>query len=644
MLTVTTLRVPYAPIGDEDRLPILGRTLESAYEIADDVPEPIRNGASFGRPRSLFPYLMQNRYGRERPPTDLRCVVLENEHLCARFLPDLGGRLWSLTDLTTGRELLYSNRVVQPANLALRNAWFSGGVEWNIGTRGHSPHTASPLHTGYLTAPDGTQVLRMWEFERLRGVVYQVDAWLPPGSRALYVHVRIRNPNVDAVPMYWWSNTAVPERDDVRVLVPADRAYASSYDGTVRVVDIPGSGSTDRTWPTRSAHSADYFFDLARSERPWIAAVDGSGRGLGQTSTRRLVGRKLFCWGTGQGGRRWQDWLSPDGGGYLEIQAGLAATQYEHVLMPAGATWSWVEAYGAIDAAPTICHGEDWAAATAHVQARVQSLASDDELSEQLARATAFADQAPQVMVGEGSGWGALEREVRQRVGTAWLDETGTPFPDSTVGPQQEIWRDLLRDGAGAALADADPQVPPNSYVAGEAWSDLLSGAVPSWARDYHVAVRAHAAGDLSTAHEHYSASLARQRSAWALRGLAMVAAERGDHATARDLLRDAVGIAPAEPTLRHEAVRAALDTGDASVALDLVDSAPPSQSPQGRLRLLEIQAALACGDNARASRLLAGDIEVPDLREGETSLDVLWQRTHPGQPVPARYDFRMRG
>lgn len=91
--------------------------------------------------------------------------------------------------------------------------------------------------------------------------------------------------------MYWWSNTAVPEQEDVRVLVPAGRAYASSYDGTVRVVDIPGPpGSADRTWPARSTHAADHFFDLARSARPWIAAVDGSGRGLAQRAVRQRAG------------------------------------------------------------------------------------------------------------------------------------------------------------------------------------------------------------------------------------------------------------------------------------------------------------------------------------------------------------------
>ena len=77
----------------------------------------------------------------------MRVAVLENEFLRATVALDLGGRLLSLYDRRAGRELLYVNPVVQPANLALRNAWFSGGVEWNIGTRpladddGHAPRS-----------------------------------------------------------------------------------------------------------------------------------------------------------------------------------------------------------------------------------------------------------------------------------------------------------------------------------------------------------------------------------------------------------------------------------------------------------------------------------------------------------------------
>ena len=46
----------------------------------------------------------------------------------------------------------------QPGNLALRNAWFSGGVEWNIGMIGHTPFTMEPMFVNTLTDDDGNPV------------------------------------------------------------------------------------------------------------------------------------------------------------------------------------------------------------------------------------------------------------------------------------------------------------------------------------------------------------------------------------------------------------------------------------------------------------------------------------------------------
>ena len=47
--------------------------------------------------------------------------------------------MWSLYDKVNQKELLYVNDVIRPSNLAVRNAWVSGGVEWNIGVIGHYP-------------------------------------------------------------------------------------------------------------------------------------------------------------------------------------------------------------------------------------------------------------------------------------------------------------------------------------------------------------------------------------------------------------------------------------------------------------------------------------------------------------------------
>ena len=48
----------------------------------------------------------------------------------------------------------------------------------------------------------------------------------------------------------------------------------------------------------------------------------------------------------------------------------------------------------------------------------------------------------------------------------------------------------------------------------------------------------------------------------------------------------------------------------------------------------------LASVDAARA--ILETEIEVPDLREGET-LGMLWQAAFGDRPLPYHYDFRMR-
>ena len=88
---------------------------------------------------TLLPYTIFDGYNRERKLRNFKGAILENEYMKAVFLPEIGGRLWSLIDKSENKELLYKNDVFQPANLALTNAWFSGGVEWNVGIKGHNP-------------------------------------------------------------------------------------------------------------------------------------------------------------------------------------------------------------------------------------------------------------------------------------------------------------------------------------------------------------------------------------------------------------------------------------------------------------------------------------------------------------------------
>src|SRR5918999_280646 len=226
----------------------------------------------YGTVRSVLPYLLEDDYSRALVPQETRVATLENDYLKAVVLLDLGGRLWSLWDKAGGRELLYNSDRIQFGNLGLRNAWFPGGVEWNLGTTGHTALTCSPVHAAALELPDGAPGLRISEWERMRDLVYQVDFRLGPRSRQLVVDVEVTNPNTHAVPVYWWTNIAVASSVGARVVTPGRSAFEFTYARRLHRVPVPGPGGFDRSYPQAAARTADYFFELDPGKLPWIAA------------------------------------------------------------------------------------------------------------------------------------------------------------------------------------------------------------------------------------------------------------------------------------------------------------------------------------------------------------------------------------
>lgn len=669
MLSLTTKTIELAELDGESPLPSVQSALEPPYIVGDGIPEDIAAGARWGAVSNLYPYSMQEDYTRQTSATDMTAVVLENAHVKAMFLPQLGGRLWSLVDKATGKELLHTQDKIQFANLALRNAWFAGGIEYNIGTRGHSPTTCAPLHTAKVRTPEGQEILRMWEFDRLREVVFQIDAWLPEDSKVVLVAVRIQNPNDKTVPMYWWTNAAVPQDETTRVIAPASASYATDYDGSMKRVDTTNFHGMDATWPLRNKKAADFFFDIAPEDRRWEVAADADGDGLAMISSALLRGRKLFVWGEGVGGHRWQEWLTPSDGGeprhYAEIQSGIAQTQFEHVPLPAKSAFHWVEAYGNAALDPAIAGG-DWAKAVEHGGARVEALVSEQAIVDALADAGRWADLPPSELLVAGHGWGALERVRRRQGELDWIDETGTPFSEETLTAAQAPWLDLLKanEGVGHKPFEASageeagrPFGGAASFVRGLDWEDLLtSGRNASAEAAFHHAVMVHArasesAQDLAMVAALYrkvldgdfaGAPLSLRSRALAHRGLglALVAAQE----VAAGLAECAVACT-LEPGLRNlliETMTLALANKQPDLAIGLHGKADSAVQELGSVRFLHAQALADAGEIEAAAAILKEGVEVPDLREGANSITELWIRVCPGEAVPAEYQFSM--
>lgn len=626
-----------AELGPLNPLPVVAAELDQPYTVGEGVPEELQASARYGLVPNVYPYLMQDGYSREAAPRELPAVVLENSKLKVTVLPSLGGRIWELFDKVSGKQLLHTHDAPQLANIALRKAWFAGGLEWNIGTRGHSPTSCDPLHTAIVHTLDGKHILRIWEFERLREVVFQVDIWLPEDSEVVFAAVRIRNPNDHDVPMYWWSNAAIPETDRTRVIAPANEAYGSDYTTDITRVRPTDHDGYDGTWLVNSPHAADFFFDIDPSERRWVVAADNDGDGLAMLSTSLLRGKKLFVWGQGQGGRRWQEWLSPGAGPYAEIQAGLAQTQFEHLVMPAGAEWSWVEAYGNGQLDRGTSHSTDWDAAVAHASQRLEDLLPHEELEAMLSAATIDFDVPPSKMLLHGSGWGVVERARRRMSGLPWVDESGTPFVTESTTAEQEPWLGLLKrqtfDGA-------------RSYVAGADWEELLERQENPEAR-FHIATMRHARQDLAGAKVAYqsvlaSAGVRAETKALAHRGLGLVLLAGGADREGLAEFKRAVRVDPSNVSLLTEAVTLSVRHGDPAMALELGQSAPKEGAAVGRLTFLKALALARTGNAAEAAAILRDGVEIPDLREGEDAISALWQEVCPGKPVPFTYQFGM--
>lgn len=638
-LSLTSISLPSAPVRAPNPLPAVGAMPEAPYQASTEhLPADIAANIAYGRVTGIHPYLLQDQYTRERATAPMRVAVVENEHLRAEFALDLGGRLVRLLDKATGRDLVYRNAIFQPANLALRNAWFSGGVEWNIGMRGHWPLTAAPLYAAEIIAPDGEPVLRMWEYERKRGLIVQLDATLDANAPALHVQVRVRNPHPRETGMYWWTNIAVAQTSGSRVFAPATHAYQTQYDGSLGYVDV---ADPDISRPASAPAAADWFYALPSARgseeskrRPWIAALEPDGSGLTHISTAPLKGRKLFVWGDTTGGRHWCDWLGGASGAYFEIQGGLATTQYEHLPMPAGAIWEWRESFLPVQV-DDARRDDEWATAVPVIEKAVIAAADATDGS----RLEVVCDAAPGRMLNTGSPWGALEAELAARLGMTFEGLPGAPF-DRDAGDEGTYWMALL-DGEEPSDDQRTTDAPP-SYVDGEGWDRLLAAAPATWLTHYHRGVIAHASGDLARAASHYEASLRQRRSAWALRGLGQVRIAQGESDAGLGHLADALSLAPSLAPLVLELGAALLNAGRAEEAAALVASLPGDVRDLGRVRLLAIRAALASDDRYGAGRMLEEEFEVPDIREGELSMSELWREAFGDRPVPERYDFSM--
>lgn len=642
-------RIMGANIGEESCLPDMKNDeyIRAPISVDDSVSAEERWYIGQGMITTLLPYQIQNGYDRTRSEKYLDAAILENDSLRATFVPELGGRLWSLYDKKADRELLYANDVFQPGNLALRNAWFSGGVEWNIGIKGHNPLTCSVLFAQEVTSSDGAPMLRMYEFERIREVVYSITAKLQ--DEVLLVKITIENTSDQDKFMYWWSNIAVDETEKTRVIVPAREAFWCAYEeGAYRLgnADIPYNVGKDVSYPTNLKRARDFFYKIPEEEKKWITAIDGDGYGLVHISTALLHGRKLFAWGQAAGGRHWNEWLSDSGKRYIEIQAGLMKTQLEHFIMPGKSEISWTEGYSMVHADRTFAHGADYDAAISEIKRRIAD-------KQRVVETCSFHSANAQKPVYLGSGWGALENMIREKAVSQTL-----VFPRESIGEREADWLILLEEGK---FPVPQPNAPIKSYVKGRFWIDKLQTAEDSWYKFYQLGVLYYEEKDVNAAYAAFEKSIVLLPNPWAYRNLAQLEKnEYHDLEKAVAYMEKSVAQKKDYPPLWINYAEALIAAGNNEKWVQVYEQLPDKLKGNGRLRMMYTLCLEKTGRPYDALKILNDHFEMPDIREGEFAISHIWLDIHRAimkesgitdlgeetvyrmYPLPYSLDFRM--
>ncbi len=669
-LRIEPLTLPGVPLGDENPLPFFrDEQTDQVFNALDSLPTELRELAGWQTGYRVLPYRMQDRYTRKRQPLTFSTVVLENDVLKATFLPALGGRLLSLYNKTQDRELLYRNPVFQPANLAIRNAWFSGGIEWNFGQYGHALSTCTPVFAAEIRDAHGEPGLRLYDFERCKGFFWQIDFYLPQASPYLLAYYRVINPSPEQRSMYFWTNVAVVEREDVRVLAPVQKVIYVDFTrekhfyGMDELPLLETTAGKDASYATNFDFASEYFYQCDGVDMPWEAAIPGDGEGFFEASTSRLKYRKMFCWGMHQGGRHWQEFLSVPGSAYLEIQAGLTRTQLHGIKIPGETQWDWTQAFGAIAGDAQRVHQNDYAAACAYVDGVLKNQLPVRDLYLFEERFRKQADSAVKRVLLPGSGWGALEIRRMEKAGLKSHLPAGLEFSESTLGEEQLKWLELMEHGE---FPKPDPAELPGEWMVQDNWQKMLEGMPKKhWYAFLHLGVMRMENFDVPGAMEAWQESLRLQPSAWAARNLAVAARCAGQEQTALAYYRQAWQLAQhhakSRAALAVECLEMLVNARQFEEGMALYRALPDEIQQYDRIQILYGRIALESGLLDEVESVLRREFAV--VQEGETVLTDLWtemwmkreavktgagiddimrQRVLANYPPPANIDFRM--
>jgi Tfp pilus assembly protein PilF len=292
------------------------------YPFSD--PDPIP------RMGNIYPYFRFDGYTDKAIDKSWKVVELENDYLSVMILPEIGGKIWSATEKSTGKNFLYYNHVVKFRDIAMRGPWTSGGIEANYGIIGHTPNCATPVDYLTRTNADGSVSCFIGTLDLLTRTYWTIEINLPKDKAYFTTKSFWSNTTAMEQPYYTWMNVGLKAAGNLEFIYPGTRYLG--HDGSNHAWPIhEGNGKNisfyeqNNFGPYKSYHVFGKYTDFFGAY--WHNENFGMGR---YAPHDEKAGKKIWIWGLSQQGMIWEKLLSDTDGQYVEVQSGRLYNQTDH--------------------------------------------------------------------------------------------------------------------------------------------------------------------------------------------------------------------------------------------------------------------------------------------------------------------------
>ncbi|MBQ8290212.1 MAG: DUF5107 domain-containing protein [Clostridia bacterium] len=314
-ITVETLVLPTYLEPDAEELPMFAENRVHQRSSGDPYPNKIVSATD-----------RVNRVDRE-----YIAVRLENDYISVVVLPEIGGRVYSAYDKTTGYDFFYKQHVIKPALIGVLGSWISGGVEFNWPFH-HRASGFMPCDYTVEEYPDGSVACHLSEHDPIDRMKGMVSIVLTPDAKYFETRMRLYNRTDTARSFLWWENAAVPVDETYQIFFPEDVTYVNFHYLKSRISfpvaangvfnGIPMYEPRDISWHKNTKEATSYF--ASASDYDFFGGYDhGKGCGVVHIGDHHISpGKKMFTWAYGQLSKSWENALTDTDGQYAELMAG----------------------------------------------------------------------------------------------------------------------------------------------------------------------------------------------------------------------------------------------------------------------------------------------------------------------------------